>query len=161
MNKAIGLIETKGLVSAIEALDASLKAANIQLVRKENSTGGWVTIVITGDVGSVKAAVEAGSAAADRLGNLVSSHVIPRMASEVLQMVEHQSCTVTKTVVCEEKPVETKGLAEDLEHYKVVDLRHLARTLEITTMDRNKIKFANKEQLIDAISKHRKGGEKS
>lgn len=156
MNMAIGLIETKGLVSAIEALDASLKAANVQLVRKENSTGGWVTIFISGDVGSVKAAVDAGSAAADRLGQLISSHVIPRLAMDVQQLIEQPTPKVNPTGL-----EENKTLIEDLEHYKVVDLRYLARTLEISTMDRNKIKYANKEQLIDAINKHRKGGEES
>jgi len=159
MNKAIGLIETKGLVSAIEALDASLKAANVQLVKKENSTGGWVTIVITGDVGSVKAAIEAGSAAAGRLGNLISSHVIPRMASDVVNMVSQQPQRLKSKVESDAKSVESRDLTDDLDHYKVVDLRHLARTLEISTMDRNKIKYANKEQLIDAIRRHQEGGE--
>jgi len=159
MNKAIGLIETKGLVSAIEALDASLKAANVQLVKKENSTGGWVTIVITGDVGSVKAAIEAGSAAAGRLSNLISSHVIPRMACDVVNMVNQQPQRLKTKLESDAKSVDTRELTDDLDHYKVVDLRHLARTLEISTMDRNKIKYANKEQLIDAIRRHQEGGE--
>ena len=117
MNMAIGLIETKGLVSAIEALDASLKAANVQLVRKENSTGGWVTIFISGDVGSVKAAVDAGSAAADRLGQLISSHVIPRLAMDVQQLIEQPTPKVNPTGL-----EENKTLIEDLEHYKVVEI---------------------------------------
>ena len=78
MNQAIGLIETKGLTGLIEASDAMLKAANVELVRTVQIGGGFVTTIVRGDVGSVRAAVDAGAAAARAVGELVSSHVIPR-----------------------------------------------------------------------------------
>jgi ethanolamine utilization protein EutM len=80
MNTAIGLIETKGLIALVEATDAMAKAANVQIVKRVSIGGGLVTTVVTGDVGSVRAAVEAGSAAASQVGDLVGSHVIPRPA---------------------------------------------------------------------------------
>ena len=78
MNQAIGLIETKGLVGLIEASDAMVKAANVDLVRSVQIGGGFVTTIVRGDVGSVRAAVDAGAAAARSVGELVSSHVIAR-----------------------------------------------------------------------------------
>ena len=80
---ALGMIETKGLVAAIEAADAMVKAANVTLIGKEHVGGGLVTVLLRGDVGAVKAATDAGAAAAERVGELVSIHVIPRPHSEV------------------------------------------------------------------------------
>lgn len=80
---ALGMIETKGLVSAIEAADAMVKAANVTLIGKELVGGGLVAILVRGDVGAVKAATDAGAAAAERIGELVSAHVIPRPHEEV------------------------------------------------------------------------------
>ncbi|MEG0730529.1 MAG: BMC domain-containing protein [Cetobacterium sp.] len=80
---ALGMIETKGLVGAIEAADAMVKAANVTLIGKEMVGGGLVTVMVRGDVGAVKAATDAGAAAADRVGELLSVHVIPRPHSEV------------------------------------------------------------------------------
>jgi len=78
MNEAIGLVETKGMISQIEAADAMLKAANVTLVKQIQIGGAYITTVIKGDVGSVRAAVDAGAAAASKVGELISSHVIPR-----------------------------------------------------------------------------------
>jgi microcompartment protein CcmL/EutN len=78
MNEAVGLIETKGLVGLIEASDAMCKAANVTLVGTRQIGGGFVTTIVRGDVGSVRAAVDAGAAAAKAVGELVASHVIPR-----------------------------------------------------------------------------------
>ena len=78
MSQAIGLIETKGLVGLIEASDAMCKAANVALLRTVEIGGGYVTVVVRGDVGSVRAAVDAGAEAAKGVGELVASHVIPR-----------------------------------------------------------------------------------
>ena len=75
---ALGMIETKGLVAAIEAADAMVKAANVTLIGKEHIGGGLVTVMVRGDVGAVKAATDAGAAAAERVGELVSVHVIAR-----------------------------------------------------------------------------------
>ncbi len=82
VSSAIGLVETKGLVGAIEAADAMLKAANVSLVGKGYSGEGRVTVVVRGDVGAVKAATDAGAAAAGRVGEVVSVHVIPRLHSD-------------------------------------------------------------------------------
>ncbi|MEO1999698.1 MAG: BMC domain-containing protein [Planctomycetaceae bacterium] len=84
MNDAIGLVETKGLVAQIEASDTMLKAANVTLVKQVQIGGGYVTTVIRGDVGSVRAAVDAGAAAATQLGELVSAHLIPRPEQSLL-----------------------------------------------------------------------------
>ena len=75
---ALGMIETKGFVASIEAADAMVKAANVKLVGKEKVGGGYVTVMVRGDVGAVKAATDAGAAACERVGELVSVHVIPR-----------------------------------------------------------------------------------
>lgn len=83
INNALGMIETRGLVGAIEAADAMVKAANVTLIGKERVGGGLVTVFIRGDVGAVKAATDAGAAAAERVGELVSIHVIPRPHAEV------------------------------------------------------------------------------
>lgn len=80
MQNAIGLIETKGLLALVEATDAMVKAANVEIVKRVDIGGGLVTTVVSGDVGSVRAAVEAGASAASQVGELVSSHVIPRPA---------------------------------------------------------------------------------
>jgi ethanolamine utilization protein EutM len=80
---ALGMIETKGLIGAIEAADAMVKAANVYLIGKEYVGGGLVTVMVRGDVGAIKAATDAGAAAAQRVGELVSVHVIPRPHSEV------------------------------------------------------------------------------
>lgn len=80
---ALGMIETKGLIGSVEAADAMAKAANVVLVGKEYIGAGYVTVMVRGDVGAVKAATDAGAAAARRVGELVSVHVIPRPHSEV------------------------------------------------------------------------------
>ena len=80
---SLGMVETKGLVGAIEAADAMVKAANVQLVGKEQVGGGLVTVMVRGDVGAVKSSVEAGASSASRLGELVATHVIPRPHNDV------------------------------------------------------------------------------
>jgi len=80
---ALGMIETKGLIGSIEAADAMVKAANVRLIGKVHVGGGLVTVMVRGDVGAVKAATDAGAAAADRVGELKSVHVIPRPHSDV------------------------------------------------------------------------------
>lgn len=80
---ALGMVETKGLVGAVEAADAMVKAANVGLIGKVHVGGGLVTVMVRGDVGAVKAATDAGAAAAAKVGELVSVHVIPRPHSDV------------------------------------------------------------------------------
>lgn len=87
MNKAIGLIETKGFVAVVEAADAMLKAANVKLIKYQSIGGGYVTVIVEGDVGAVKAAVDAGAAAAKRIGEIFSVHVIPRPHEETSKLL--------------------------------------------------------------------------
>ena len=82
---AIGLIETKGLIGLVEATDAMAKAANVEIVKRISIGGAFVTTVVRGDVGSVRAAVEAGASAASQVGELVGSHVIPRPAEGLME----------------------------------------------------------------------------
>ena len=81
--EALGMVETRGLVAAIEAADAMLKAANVELIGTEKIGSGLVSVMVRGDVGAVKAAVEAGNASAQRLGEIIATHVIPRPHSDV------------------------------------------------------------------------------
>ena len=81
--EALGMVETRGLVAAIEAADAMVKAANVQLIGTEKIGSGLVSVMVRGDVGAVKSAVEAGSASASRLGELIATHVIPRPHEDV------------------------------------------------------------------------------
>ena len=85
MYSAIGLIETKGLVGLVEATDAMAKAANVKVIKRVDIGGGLVTTIVSGDVGSVRAAVEAGGSAASQIGELVSGHVIPRPSEGLME----------------------------------------------------------------------------
>ena len=87
-SKALGLIETKGLVGCIEAGDSMVKAANVSMLGIEQIGGGLVTVMVEGDVGAVKAAVDAGAAAAKRVGELISVHVIPRPHEEASKLIK-------------------------------------------------------------------------
>ena len=83
MGEALGMIETKGLVGAIEAADAMTKSANVELIGYEKIGSGLVTVMVRGDVGAVKASVDAGAVAAEKVGEIVSKHVIPRQHTDV------------------------------------------------------------------------------
>lgn len=87
VTKALGMIETRGLVAVTEAADAMLKAANVELIGTEKIGSGLVTVLVSGDVGAVKAAVEAGAAVASRLGEVVATHVIPRPHADVIKIL--------------------------------------------------------------------------
>jgi ethanolamine utilization protein EutM len=87
MSDSIGMVETRGYVGSVEASDAMVKAANVTLTRQIQIGGGFVTVIVKGDVGSVKAAVEAGAEAAKRVGELVCSHVIPRPHPDLLKQI--------------------------------------------------------------------------
>ena len=91
--QALGMVETKGLVGSIEAADAMVKAANVHLIGKVHVGGGLVTVMVRGDVGAVKASVEAGGAAAKRVGELVSVHVIPRPHGDVEEILPKVAVT--------------------------------------------------------------------
>jgi ethanolamine utilization protein EutM len=89
--EALGMIETRGLVGAIEAADAMVKTANVHLIGREYLLNGYVTVLVRGDVGSVKAATEAGSIAARRVGELIGVHIIPRPFDETETILSHWS----------------------------------------------------------------------
>ncbi len=121
MQLALGLIETKGLVGAIEAADAMTKAANVKLIEKELATGALVTIKIEGEVAAVKSAVDAGCSAAQRVGELVSSHVIPRPDNQIDDIVyntppaQEEDDSVDAPVESEEKDLFSEDETEEVE----------------------------------------------
>ena len=94
--EALGLVETKGLIGSIEVADAMVKAANVLLIGKEYIGAGYVTVMVRGDVGAVKAATNAGAAAARRVGELVAVHVIPRPHNEVEKILPRTKETATR-----------------------------------------------------------------
>ncbi len=109
MQLALGLIETKGLIGAIEAADAMVKAANVKLVSKEKITAALVTVKIIGEVAAVKFAVDAGAAAAQRVGQLVSAHVIPRPDDQLEEIIYFPSLKVAAKEADTPKKVKTPG----------------------------------------------------
>jgi len=114
MRQALGLVETKGLIAAIEAADAMVKAAKIRLLGRQKVTAGLITVMVEGDVGAVKAAIDAGGTAAERVGEVVSAHVIPRPHNDIDDILlkgvatEKQIDTVGKPPL---KPRKKKKLA--------------------------------------------------
>lgn len=112
MEEAMGLIETRGLVAAIEAADAMVKAANVTLISKEYAGSGLVTMTVKGDVGAVKAAVDAGAAAAKRIGELVSVHVIPRPHTEVDKVVSGKMVRSGSGQIPKARPIVPKAKTE-------------------------------------------------
>lgn len=118
MQLALGLIETKGLIGAIEAADAMLKAANVKLVSKEKITAALVTVKIIGETAAVKSAVDAGSAAAQRVGQLVSAHVIPRPDDQIEDLIYFPGIQPEENVR-KEKPVKEKIVVKEVEEEKV------------------------------------------
>ena len=181
--KALGMIETKGLVAAVEAADAMVKAANVSLQCKEHVGGGLVTVMVRGDVGAVKAAVDAGAAAAERVGTLISVHVIPRPHAELEEILGELPPPDAKPAPeppvqpepepepepveqepagpeAEEAPAQpeapipegTEELTDEaLEAMPVVQLRVLARSLNVEGMSRREIRDAKKDQLLTEI----------
>lgn len=96
MQEALGLIETRGLVAAIEAADAMVKAANVKFLGRQKVKGGLVAIMVAGDVGAVKSATDAGAAACKRVGKMVSAHVIPRPHGDIDKMLPIGPAAATK-----------------------------------------------------------------
>lgn len=177
MNKStLGFLETYGFVGAVEGLDTALKSANVELVSCEFVTGGIVTVIITGDVASVKAAIESACTAIERVGTLRNAHVIARADNEVLNIFnkKEESKEESKSNDIDKDEKETKyeekendekkqpiGIEqlmkmskEELEALKVQELRTLARKLKEEhklSLTKKQIKFSKKDQLIEAI----------
>jgi len=180
---ALGLVETKGLVGAIEAADAMVKTANVQLIGKERTDPAMITIKILGETAAVRSAVEAGAAAAQRVGQLVSKHVIPRPAENVEELIfsksflsEEQIARLTGTIPSLQKekdePLPTatvsapsSALSSEKEQYlaqleamTVHQLRNYARGVEGLSIYGRQISRANKEELIKELMKAKFGG---
>ena len=171
-NKALGMIEVKGRIGAVEGLDNALKAADVALVNMIKTGGGLTAFFIEGDVGAVKAAIESGVAAARKTGQVISAHVIPRPAECVRGMLRQEPDSKEddpeEDVPKEDDPEgeteteepkspdlregdETGSPSNPLELMTVAQLRALAREMEQIPMSRQEIKFAKKGELIEAI----------
>lgn len=167
--RALGLIEVKGYLGAIEAADIALKSANVSLIGCEITRGGLVTVKLEGDVSSVKAAVEAAEVTMLKLNILVVAHVIARPDTSVWDIIE-ENINQEKNIVQEEKveqeeeiqkvkeiefidnnPEDSTILREELESKLVNDLRTLARSLNLKNMTKKQIKFARKDMLVEEI----------
>ncbi|MBC1243183.1 BMC domain-containing protein [Listeria welshimeri] len=151
-NEALGLIEVTGFLGAVVAADTCLKAANVELIRCEVIKGGLTTVELTGDVGAVNAAVEAGKAATESLGCLISSHVIARLSEETKSLFV-QTEEAIKEAIPEIAEVKTTidFTEQKLREMKVIDLRKLAYTLNNMPIPKSKIKYANKDKLVHAL----------
>ena len=177
--QALGMIEVYGYLTAVEALDSALKAANVSRLGAEKVRGGLVTVLVEGDVGAVKAAMDASAAAAERVGTVISVHVIPRPADDVTRMLKGGKEPEEPTPPEPEKPSEPEissepdtlsepeseavkaeegekapqdVTVEEMQTMGVDALRRLARALEIKNMTRAEIRFAKKQELIQKIT---------
>ncbi len=145
MREALGLLETRGLVGAIEGADAMVKAAEVRILNKELVEGGLVMIKIIGDVAAVKAAVDAGAAAAERVGELLGAHVIPRPDKQLDAILDEP--------VSAPKP-ETVPPEAELSALTVQELRRLARKYgDAFPVQGREISKANKQMLLEAFKK--------
>lgn len=177
--QALGMIEVYGYLTAVEALDSALKAANVSRLGVEKVRGGLVTVLVEGDVGAIKAAMDASAAAAERVGTVISVHVIPRPADDVTRMLKGGKEPEEPTPPEPEKPSEPEissepdtlsepeseavkaeegekapqdVTVEEMQTMGVDALRRLARALEIKNMTRAEIRFAKKQELIQKIT---------
>ena len=149
--QALGLVETLGFVGAVEAGDAALKAARVELKGYELATGGLVTVEIVGGVGAVQAAVEAGATAASQVGQLVSKHVIPRPHEELSKILKKQD-KLTKP------PAEAPETHDDLKRMTVPQLRKLARSTKGIGATGRQISDMRKSDLLERIRTARQKG---
>ena len=173
-NQALGMIEVYGRIGAIEALDAALKAANVRFVNMAKVGGGLTAVFVEGEVGAVKAATEAGGAAADRVSKLISVHVIPRPAHRIKDLTGETETQVTHVPPVrtaedfeQEAPTETQEISEsksglpsfkEIQNYNVSKLRSLARSMENFPMSRREINFAKRDEITEQLRKLLDGG---
>ena len=178
--KALGMIELYGYLAAVEALDSALKAANVSSLGATKVGGGLVTVMVEGDVGAVKASMDAAASAAERVGEVISVHVIPRPHESVGEMLKPSTPPapekssdsdpepepeaepvpeVSETPIAEvsdnaviEEPVKAESYTEEmLEKMSVSKLRTIARELQVDNMTREQIRFGKKTELIQNI----------
>ena len=176
MNYALGLVETRGIVAAIEAADAMVKTANVTLLGKERTDPALITVKIVGETAAVRAAVEAGAAAAQKVGELVSKHVIPRPAEGMEMLIfaqlgrseediedtfaeqsheepEHDEIPEEPYTMPENLTPEQQKYYEKLNAMTVHELRSYARTVEGLRIYGREISRANKGQLMEELLK--------
>jgi microcompartment protein CcmL/EutN len=159
--KALGMVETRGLVAAIEAADAMVKTAEVQILSLEQTVAALITVHVVGETAAVQAAVDAGAAAAARVGELLSAHVIPRPASDTYDIVDVEPTVDVPPRAPVSPPsrrpaprssVDVVHPSRDaLESMTVRDLRALARQTPDLPIQGREIARANKSQLIEAI----------
>jgi ethanolamine utilization protein EutM len=145
---ALGLIETRGLVGSIEAADAMVKAAGILLIGRQSTGAGYSTIACRGDVGAVKAALDAGAAAAKRVGELVSVHIIPKPDEQLDDILPDLEW---KWVPPWKKSADPRTL--NLDDLTVPELRKLARDVEGVTLSGREISKAGREQIVAELKR--------
>lgn len=147
------MIETRGLVGAVEAADAMLKAASVTLVGFERTVAALITVQITGETAAVRSSVDAGVAAARRVGEVLSSHVIPRPSDDVRSM-QFGAAPETSAASAPSFTGTTVVKSVDLDEMTVRELRALARDLDDAPIQGRAIARATKQELIDALRPH-------
>ena len=145
--RALGLIETRGLIGAIEAGDAGVKSAPVELVGVEFAKGALVTVLFQGDVAAVKAAVDAASAAAERVGELVSAHVLPRPHEELDRIAGDGGAPVSGKPAADAGPA--AGDLGNLLSLKVVELRRAARKVDNFPLRGRMLARASRDEILD------------
>jgi len=154
-DRALGMIETRGLIASIEAADAMVKAARVQLVGKEKVQGGLVTILIVGETAAVKSAVDAGAAAAQRVGELVSTHIIPRPDDQIDEMirgvtkVERKPRKQVEEIIPEKKPGRVAGQKKIKEKESFEKVKPVQRISSSSTIDRLKKEAVGKTSPVE------------
>lgn len=146
---ALGLVETQGLIAGIEACDAMLKAANVRLVGMEQTVPALITVKVVGETAAVRASVDAGAAAAERLGKVVSKHVIPRPSDDVYAVFVERSAPRPKAPPI---PGSAQTSADDLEDRTVKELREMAREIDDFPLRGREISRATKDELVALLS---------
>ncbi|MCH7680521.1 BMC domain-containing protein [candidate division KSB1 bacterium] len=146
--KALGLVETKGLVGAIEAADVMLKTAAVRLIGIENTIAALLTVKIVGDTGAVKAAVDAGASAAEKIGELISCHVIPRPHEDTESIIYNQSDEINSGGAAANLTI------EKVKAMPVRQLRSLARDVSGFPIRGREISRANKETLVGKFQEY-------
>ena len=147
---ALGLVETRGLIAGIEACDAMLKAANVRLVGMEQTVPALITIKVVGETAAVRSAVDAGAAAAERVGTVVSKHVIPRPADDVVAVFVGRPAPRPSAppIPGAASPRAARHAGDDLEELTVRELREMAREIEEFPLRGREISRATKDELI-------------
>lgn len=150
--QALGMIEVVGRIGAVEALDAALKAANVRFVNLSRVGGGLTAVFVEGEVGAVKAAVEAGGAAAQAVSNVVSVHVIPRPANGMRELTGGPDAPSGPDAKPKAEPKPKLPTLEEVQTYNVSKLRALARSIEDFPMARTAITYAKRNELLEALA---------